>query len=172
MTEPVGRNVVFFSGGLDSTLIAVDLLRSQKSVTLVTFDNGWIGGNGQQNKEKMRRKQIVRRMKTEFSDNMIDEKVYTWDGDLKIGIQKDIWVSLFPLTLESNDKAFFGIIRYSDFWHFRTKWENAFNAILDAHDKKGITLEYPLEWSFKKDIIKRLKKVGYYDLAIHSGDKL
>ena len=168
----MSRNVVFFSGGLDSTLLAVDLLRERKHVTLVIFDNSIIGGGGQQNKEKMRRKQIIKRMKSEFGENQITIKTYTWDGDLEIGIQKDIWVSLFPLVLKSDDKAYFGIIRYSDFWHFRAKWEKAFNAILDIHEKTKVELIYPLEWEFKKNIIKRLKKVGYYDLAIHSGDKL
>lgn len=167
-----GRNVIFFSGGLDSTLVAVDLLRERKYITLVNFDNSQIGGSSQQNKEKIRRKHIVKRMKSEFGENWITEINYTWDGELNIFAQMAAWVSLFPLALRTDDNAYFAIIRYSDFWHYKNKFEKAFNAVLDMHDKKDVKLNYPLEWNFKKTIIKRLKKLGYYDLAIHSGDKL
>lgn len=166
-------NVVFFSGGLDSTLVALQLLRAEEHVKLVTFDNCWIGGEHQQNLEKIQRKKILQRMKTEFGDNKITLANYTWDGELKgAGMQSNVWVSLFPLALEDKDKAYFGIIRYSDFWHVREKWEKAFNAILDCQGKKYVKLEYPLEWWKKHEIIKKLKKYGYHDLAIHSGDKL
>ena len=173
MTKEGGRNVVFFSGGIDSTLVAVDLLRERKPVTLVNFDNSWIGGASQQNQEKLRMKGIIKRMKSEFGEGWIKENKYTWDGDLFAnGLQKNGWVSLFPLALASNDNAYFGIIRYSDFWHFRDKWEKAFNAVLDAHEKTGVKLKYPLEWCKKNDIKKRLKRIGYLDLALHSGDSL
>lgn len=165
-------NVVFFSGGLDSTLVAVDLLRSRKPVELVSFDNCIIGGESQQNQEKLRRKMIVKKMKHEFGEKWIHERTYTWDGEFTGGLQKGTWVSLFPMALRSNDNAYFGIIRYSDFWHWRDDWEKAFYAVLKAQDKENVTLHYPLEWEHKKTIKKRLKRVGYLELALHSGDSL
>lgn len=167
-----GRNIVFFSGGLDSTLVSVQLLRAGKHVTLVNFDNSVIGSEHQQNLEKLAMKKIIKKMKTEFGDDMVMVNNYTWDGDMFVNTQNDIWVSLFPLCLMDNDIVHFPIIRHSDFWHSRTEFESAFNSILEYHKKKGVQLLYPLEWKHKKDIVKELRKVGYHDLSIHSGDKL
>lgn len=167
-----GRNVVFFSGGMDSTLIAVDLLRSREVVTLINFDNGSIGGEGQQNKEQMRIKQIVQRMRTEFGGSWVTLQNILWDGSFEVKLQLKWWCSLFPLCLKEDDKVYFGAIRYSDFWHWKDDWEKAFNATLKCHGTKNVTLNYPLAWEFKHMVKKRLKKVGYYDLAIHSGDSL
>jgi|SRR6185312_4972877 len=166
-----GRHVVFWSGGQDSTLVAVQLLRANEHVILVTFDNCWIGGEGQQNKEKMSRKRTLERFKTEFGQNRFEHKIYTWDGELNTGIQNKAWVSLFPLALRDQDKAYFGCIKTDEYWHVRHTFEEAFNAVCKHHEKK-IELKYPLEWYDKGQVIKELKRTGYLDLSIHSGDKL
>lgn len=166
------RDVVFWSGGLDSTLVAVDLLRARKNTHLITFTNESIGGYGQQQKERIRRKRIIQRLKTEFG-NKITHEDFTWDGRVHNGClgQASMWLSVFPLVLQDDDTAYFGVIRYSDFWHKKEEFETAFNAVCKFQDKK-VKLEYPLEWSHKNEIKKRLKKVGYLEIAIHSGDKL
>lgn len=165
---------MFFSGGLDSTLVAVQLLRERKHVHLITFTNGNIGGFSQQQKEQMRRKQIIKRMECEFGKHITHEE-FTWDGSTNINNsdlqQASIWVSLFPMVLNNNDKAYFGITRYSDFWHYSDLFKKAFNSVAEFQQKK-LELIFPLEWYKKVSIKQELKKLGYLDLTIHSGDKL
>lgn len=167
------RHVVFWSGGQDSTLVAVQLLRSGKFVRLVSFDNCWIGGEHQQNLEKMYRKRILQRFESEFGRKLFEHKVYTWDGDL-VGssIQNQIWVSLFPLACEDGDEAYFGNIRTDDFWHVSAEFKATFEQICKFQGNKKVKLNFPIEWYYKKHVIKELHKFGYLDLAIHSGDKL
>lgn len=166
-----GNNVVFFSGGLDSTLVALQLLRAQKYVILVNFDSADIGGETQRALEKMRMKKILQKFRTEFGENAFTLKTFTWEGDLIGDKQSSLWVSVFPCACADNDTAYFGIIKNSDFWHYRTDWETAFHAVCKVQKKK-VSIKYPLEWKLKHQIKKELKKYGYLDLAIHSGDSL
>ena len=168
-----GRDVVFWSGGMDSTLIAVRLLRERKQVTLCTFTNPNIGGDHQQNMEQIKRKRIIQRMITEFGEHQINYETFTWDGPFRLGNvlgQASVWCSMFPAVAESEDRLYFGAIEYSHFWHRKEKFENAINAVLDMHDKKNITIKYPLEWMSKKSVKKELKKYGYLDACFHSDD--
>ena len=164
------RHVVFWSGGLDSTLIALNLLRAKKDVHLITFVNWTVGGGEQQNQEKIRRKHILTKMRTEFG--LISNEEFAWDGSNYCGTlgQASMWLSLYPLVLQDKDKAYFGVIKYSDFWHRKEQFEAAFNAICKFQDKK-VELLYPFEWKLKKTIIKELKKYGYLELCYHSEDK-
>lgn len=166
------RHVVFWSGGQDSTLVAVQLLRANEHVHLVSFDNCFIGGEHQQNLEKIQRKHILQRFRTEFGELRLEHHSYTWDGDLFSGIQSRLWASLFPLVCKDEDKAYFGCIRTDDFWHYDNEFKKTFEQNCKFQNDKKVELKFPLEWYFKKDVIKELKRVGYLDLAIHSGDKL
>ena len=166
-----GRNIVFWSGGQDSTLVALQLLRAGKYIKLVSFDNCWIGGEHQQNLEKMRRKQILNKFQAEFGGNSFDHKNFTWDGELIAGLQSKAFVSLYPLCCKDEDNVYLGIMSTDNFWHYANKWKIAFEKICDCDDKK-VELNFPLEWFSRKAVIKDLKKLGYYDLTIHSGDKL
>lgn len=168
-----GGHVVFWSGGKDSTLVALDLLRARKYIHLVTFVNPNIGGESHLNKENIARKRILQKLRHEFGEKAFHYEEFTWNGNAVTGNlgQASFWVSLFPLICADKDKAYFGIIRYSDFWHKRAQFERSFHAICKFQDKE-VELVYPLEWTKKPEIIKRLKKLGYNDMAIHSGDKL
>ena len=166
----MSRNIVFWSGGQDSTLVAVQLLRAGKFIHLVSFDNSFIGGEHQQNLEKIKRKQCMHKMTSEFGNNFKHE-VFVYDGNVNVSAQNGIWVALYPLLCKDGDNAYFGAMKDDSFWHYDDKFKNVFKILCDYEDKK-VNLEFPLEWYSRSKVIKELKKFGYFDFSIHSGDKL
>ena len=109
-------------------------------------------------------------MTSEFG-NKFDHQTFTWDGNMCITLQSRIWASLFPLMCKDDDKAYFGAIQEDTFWHYAHEFKELFNMTCKFDDKK-VELNFPLEWYSKKRVIKELKKFGYLDFSIHSGDKL
>lgn len=166
------RNVVFWSGGLDSTLVALQLLRADTVVNLVTFIHDQIGSEEQQSKERLTRKHILEKLKSEFGLKISHEE-YTWYGHIRNSArlnQATMWLCTSPLLLDDEDNAYYGFLRRDDFWHYKVEFEDAFNAICKFMIIK-CKLEYPLQWEFKKNVIKKLKKLGYYDLCYFSHDQ-
>lgn len=161
-------DVVFWSGGMDSTLCALHLLRADKSVRLVTISNALIGDEHE--KERLTRKQCLQKLKTDFGNNVVHEE-YIFDGAFRVGSleQASLWVSLYPLCVNDKDDVYLGFIRYSDFWHHKEQFEKAFHATCEFHDKK-VKLHYPLEWTKKGEIRDKLKKYGYLEFTFHSSD--
>lgn len=170
MTE----HIVFWSGGQDSTLVALQLLRERKFITLVSYDNCWIGGEHQQNLEKIHRKRLLHKLITEFGVNSFKHKTYTWDGDMETnhGEQNKLWTVLFPLACPNDSIAYFGAVKMDDFWHFKDEWIKTFNQICKYQYDKKVEIKFPLEWYTKKMVKKELAKYGYLNATIHSGDKL
>lgn len=153
--------------------MALRLLRSKEYITLVSFDNCYIGGEHQQNLEKMYRKRLLTKFRTEFGEKSFEHKVYTWDGDVDLnGEQNKLWVCLFPLCCPNESKAYFGSIRQDDFWHFKDEFVKTFNQICKYQHDKKVELKFPLEWVYKKQVIKELQKYGYLEATIYSGDKI
>jgi len=161
-------DIVFWSGGEDSTLVALELLRAGKDINLITIPNYQIGTESIQDKEKLVRKKCLQKLKTEFG-NQVNHKEFLFDGDCKIGPlgQASIWLSMYPLCADDGDTIHLGFIRYSDFWHYRHRFMTAFNAICDFHNKK-VKITFPLEWVKKPDIREKLKRFGYIDFTYHS----
>ena len=166
-----GRNVVFWSGGNDSTLVALRLLRANKYPYLISFASYHIGGFAQQNKEKIFRKHLLHKFKEEFGDRF-EYTEYTYEGESEITLQDQFWCSLAPTLLKNNDKIHLGFIRYDDVWHKIEKFKTAILSMTDFLGKKDIEIEFPLEWSTKNDVRKELKKYGYLENTILSNDSI
>jgi hypothetical protein len=67
-----------------------------------------------------------------------------------------MWLSSLIQAAANEDRIMFGYIRGDCFWHYRNEFENAFNALCAL---KGIeaTLEYPIEYNYKADVLRKLK---------------
>ena len=166
------RNVVFWSAGQDSTLVAVDLLRSREPMTLLTAQNIMIGGVEFHDKEKLMRKKCLQKMKTEFGETMVAHEEFLFDGKISQGEHlglASMLINVMHLACDKDDTVYFGFIRYSDFWHYKQKFVEA-NDKLNILDGKDIKLKFPLEWNKKHEIVKRLKQIGYYAYTLHSDD--
>jgi len=163
-------NVVFWSGGEDSTLVAIKLLRADKPATLISIDNSCIGGARQQNLEAISRKRCLDKMKKEFS--LVAHKNVVFDADFAgTSTQPEIFMGLFPLLCKDGDTIHHGAIKTDTFWHRIDRLRPAFDAMCKACDIK-LNLEFPLEWYDKKQVRNELKKYGYLEFTIHSGDAL
>jgi len=161
-------DIVFWSGGQDSTLVALQLLRSDKPVKLITIPNYQIGTESIQDKEKLVRKRCLQKLRTEFP-SLVSHREFLFDGEAKVGPlgQASIWLSCFPLCCEDGDTIHLGFIRYSDFWHYYQRFTSAFDAICEFHAKK-VEIKYPLEWTKKHEVTDQLKRFGYLDFTYHS----
>jgi len=166
------NNIVFWSGGMDSTLVAVDLLRERKGVVLLTVENVMIGGQEFHDKERLVRKKCLQKMKTEFGSKMIIHEEFLFDGKVEpsehLGLASLLF-NVMHIACEKDDEIYFGFVRYSDFWHYKNLFKRAHKHVARL-DGKNMELHYPLEWIKKPEVAKRLKKLGYFNYTIHSDD--
>lgn len=166
------NNIVFWSGGQDSTLIAIQLLRAGKYITLLSLDNSQIGGPRQQNLEQISRKSALEKMQKEFGKERITHKTVAFDFEFSDGtVQPQIFCGLFPLLCQDGDIAYYGAIKTDTFWHIIDKLRPAFDAMCKLRGIK-VELKFPLEWYHKKQVKAELKKYGYLEYTIHSGNSL
>lgn len=86
---------------------------------------------------------------------------WTW-GESSISFKHNpaqplMWLSALAQAMGDGDTVLMGYIRGDCFWHFRDKFEAAFRAICDLKGVKA-TLEYPIEYQYKADILRELNK--------------
>jgi len=166
-----GRKIVFWSGGNDSTLLALRLLREREYVHLVSFVSYHIGGFAQQNKEKIYRKYLLHKFKEDFGDSFKYTEI-SWEAVLTNGQQHHLWCALAPTILQSKDELYFGFLKYDDVWHKIEKFKQSILTTTDFFGLEEIKLEFPLEWMQKSAVRKELKKYGYLDNTIISNDSI
>jgi 7-cyano-7-deazaguanine synthase in queuosine biosynthesis len=71
--------------------------------------------------------------------------------------QSLMWLHAIGQVIGDEDKVIVGYIRGDAFWHFRDEFEATFKAMCKL---KGVQAElrYDLEWQYKADILRLLKK--------------
>lgn len=162
--------VVIWSGGADSTLILLDeLLSNPPDATLValTLDHPQLGDKAQRILQDKARARFKRWLWEKHRKKVVHHTV-------TIRLSKDAWVAgnvgqyglflshLFPYMTPApptKSTVLFGYIRGDDHWHGKHEFGQAF-ASLAAVAGADMTLEYPLEWERKDDVLARLSQAG------------
>ena len=78
--------------------------------------------------------------------------------------QPALWVPQAALYLEDNEDLFMGYVKGDDVWHRREAVVGLFNHIQSVLEKKG-KIQFPLEWTKKEEILKRLSDLKVLDLC-------
>jgi 7-cyano-7-deazaguanine synthase in queuosine biosynthesis len=174
----MGRNVVVWSGGVDSTYTLNWLAGTSSrdypvvavSVTKYPQINEMqmmLQNRAQKEYLKFAKKKgfHIEHQRISVSGNL----VFHYEGGEAMA-QPIAWLSSVMPCLKKEDNVYFAYIRNDCFWHNRHKFEKVFDAICEM---KGIEakLKYPFEWTHKAQILGRLKKAKVPDRCWHSCDK-
>lgn len=162
----MSRQVVIWSGGMDSTLLldqTVDNLVGSEDSQVTAIS---ILSHNNINKNLLRAQSIAQQNylkfasdqgKSQYIDYVTVEILGTYEATQTS--QSEVWLChIFPY-LQSQDTVMFGYIKQDCFWHFKDSFVQAFTGLCTLKEAT-ITLEFPLEWKTKVEILDALMSRG------------
>ena len=162
----MSRNVVLWSGGLDSTVVLYDLLCNATQyypVYAVTVQNYPQIHKPLLLQQKKARKNFLKKY-SKFNDRVkVHEIALTVTDGMDIGgsghPQAAFWLMAIVNFLQEGDTLYAGYIRGDDFWHIKTEYTQAFNSALAIRDLKGkVELSFPKEYWDKWRVLDHANK--------------
>lgn len=152
-----------WSGGCDSTLSLLRLLKEKKRVRTISVIHPQIYAVAENAAARL----AIHRRLFEMGHILdhVGEVVITTptrrhidiDGANNGGlIQPNIWLGIAASYLEQDEDLAFGYMRTDDFWHYKTEFNVAFKHFTKILAKESSELIFPLEWKNKAEIIKEL----------------
>jgi 7-cyano-7-deazaguanine synthase in queuosine biosynthesis len=161
----MGRNVVIWSGGVDSTWVLDHYAGvSSEDYPVVALS---VAKHPNLSREHLCVQNEVQKRYLKHAKKKgyhIKHEIVSVSGsfllyaDTEKGLgQPLIWYSCLLPCVKDGDVVHFGYVRNDCFWHNRAVFENAFDSLCKL---KGIeaSLNYPLEWDRKVDVLERLRK--------------
>lgn len=151
------RQILFWSGGFDSTAVLLHLLKTRDVSTTLVICGCNLTNAPCQSEDLEARKAIADILQlTKLVNVQYTEASVTIDAPIGLGGQAQVWAYLASsAVLESVDNILtMGYIKHDDFWHFRPWFENAVtNLIQCSSDNVSITYHYPFEWFEKRALV-------------------
>jgi 7-cyano-7-deazaguanine synthase in queuosine biosynthesis len=157
----MGRQVVVWSGGADSTLVLEKLAREstvRQPIMALTVDS-----HSQVNEHEMDGQRLAR---AAYLKGASSRKLFidSWCVSLKTTGQVaaqilplvTIWFATMMPYIADGDTVHLGYIRGDDFWHIRGEFTAAFEAVCRLNGIKA-TLQFPLEWHTKTEVVRDLQ---------------
>ena len=161
--------LVLWSGGCDSTLVLYDLAReasAKKPVRALSIEHHGVSAWHEQRRAQGR---ILARMKRDGLPVEHATMMVTRSGSFMCAIQAGlsqppIWLPTATLFLEEKEDLYAGYIREDDVWHYRSQLYSLFGSLMTFQHREG-NLILPLEWTYKSEVLSRLKKAKLLDLV-------
>lgn len=163
--EGIKDNVVVFSGGLDSTLILVDLLEKGIKPKLLTFRCTLFGTNRHFLSEVAAQEKILEFLAKKYDYEpkrdyiKLEGDMIDWNGSEPYLFQQPFMTSMVSIGGRNNSCYHFGYHRGDDFWHSSHNILAAQEHLLAVAGQKNIMFSFPLQYFTKADIIRML---NYY----------
>ena len=167
--ENIEGNVVVFSGGLDSTLILVDLLEKGIKPRLLSFRCEQFGTSHHYLSEIASQEKILEYLAKKYDYEpkrdfiKIDGGMEAWNGSEPSLFQQPFMASMVSLCGRNNNCYHFGYHKGDDFWNWSHNILAAQEHLLTVVGQKNIMFSYPLQFLTKADIIRNL---NYYHFPI------
>lgn len=165
MTAPAPRQVVLWSGGLDSTLIldrVAEHSERARPVLALTVDVHPQLDNHQLLAQRRAQRAYLRHAdkKKLFIEHVSIAVKVTGPTSVGVSGQSYLWLATVLPYVQARDQVHLGYIRYDDFWHSKEKFERAFAAFCKMTGARDATLFYDLEWEHKADVLRELLTRG------------
>ena len=161
----MGRNVVLWSGGADSTHVlnhyAGVSSEDYPVIALSVSRHRYLSKMFLKAQDEARKRYLAWAEKKGYH---IRHYQISMTGNFEFGVckvpssaQSVMWLSAIFHVVADGDDVLVGYIEKDGFWHFRYLFEEVFNAMCVL---KGIAakLKYPAEWHDKAKILELLKK--------------
>jgi len=159
------KKIVFWSGGLDSTTVLLQLLNQSSTQhpvhTISLTQHPQIHGI-QLKAEAQTRARFAKWAESRYPGCLYQTTIEVTSPQmcLEANRQATIWLgTLLPYIGGGNEgiALYLGYCRGDDFWHSRSHYERAAREIATISET-SIKLFYPLEWSDKSDIVSALNQ--------------
>lgn len=160
--DGIKQNVVVFSGGLDSTLILVDLLEKGFKPILLTFLCKQFGENLHYISEIAAQQKILEYLAKKYDYKphrdyvKLEGDMIGWTGSEPALFQQPFMTSMVSIGGRNNACYHFGYHRGDDFWHSSHNILAAQEHLLAVAGQKNIMFSFPLQYLTKAEIIRRL----------------
>ena len=165
--KDVMRNVVLWSGGLDSTMMVHDLSEDateKNPLYTITIDGFPQICNLLLKKQKEARKNFIKRFKLKKKIKRLSITVsITGDNDSFYIHQSDglpqpvIWLGGLINFIQNDDTIYMAYICGDDFWHYREHFVSSFQSLLKIKNVRA-NLEFPYEFNRKSGILNKAKQ--------------
>jgi len=163
------KYVLLFSGGYDSTTILINVLKSgNRNISCVYID---IPNNKDKSKIEIKRcKKILKCLNKEYDIkipfNIYKSAIVPTKNTCSYTLPYLYITTLIPVLEYDTDYVLFGFIRTDDIWHCYQQFEDSFKSLnciirctrYNNSNYSNCIIWAPLEYHFKKDIIKYIKK--------------
>ena len=160
--ESIKSNAVVFSGGLDSTLILVDLLEKGIKPRLLSFRCEQFGTSHHYLSEIASQEKILEYLAKKYDYEpkrdfiKLDGNMDEWNGSEPSLFQQPFMASMVSLCGRNNTCYHFGYHKGDDFWNWSHNILAAQEHLLTVVGQKNIMFSYPLQFLTKADIIRNL----------------
>lgn len=167
--ESITNNAVVFSGGLDSTLILVDLLEKGIKPRLLSFRCEQFGTSHHYLSEIASQEKILEYLAKKYDYEpkrdfiKLEGNMDDWNGSEPSLFQQPFMASMVSLCGRNNTCYHFGYHKGDDFWNWSHNILAAQEHLLTVVGQKNIMFSYPLQFLTKADIIRNL---NYYHFPI------
>lgn len=160
-------SLVCWSGGCDSTLVLLRLLKessAEKPVRTISFSLPPQLVQGDQ--QLMTRTRLFNKFKAAgFHQNHSEIRLET-EGQVWIACntcpQPPLWLAFAVPHLKAEEDLYVGWVRHDDIWHKLALVHGAFTHLQGIVENSG-KLICPLEWETKEKVLQELKNEGYLD---------
>lgn len=163
--------LVLWSGGCDSTLVLLNLLKEHRAenkgwVTTVSFNHDNIAASKE---SRAARRSLQAWFKKERYLHLHSEVTISHSGYREVekgdGLsQPAIWLTHALNYLKVEEDLYAGYIQSDDFWHRFDGFEMATKGLFQMIGKKG-KVYFPLQWFSKAEVIKDLEKAKILNLC-------
>jgi 7-cyano-7-deazaguanine synthase in queuosine biosynthesis len=156
------KHLVMWSGGSDSTYLLNRLLKdSTKNEPVCALSIIW-GTSLKDKSESIARKHLSEEFKKRgyhliYKEVKLNSTGFASDTH---NAQPIMWLTTLFQNIQNDAIVHFGYNFSDSFWHIKGKFVKAFYALVNIRDitPPDIKLCFDLEWEYKKNIIKRLKR--------------
>jgi 7-cyano-7-deazaguanine synthase in queuosine biosynthesis len=160
--EDIINNAVVFSGGLDSTLILVDLLEKGIKPRLLSFRCEQFGTSHHYLSEVASQEKILEYLAKKYDYEpkrdfiKLEGNMDNWNGSEPSLFQQPFMASMVSLCGRNKTCYHFGYHKGDDFWNWSHNILAAQEHLLTVVGQKNIMFSYPLQFLTKADIIRNL----------------
>ena len=171
MDEMISKKaIVFWSGGCDSTLVLHDLIVAddfdlRNPITVFWFDWSALNSDKLMAESKARNKFIAWTKKKGYRNRFEVHKISLNSELVPVdeGLPQAVgWLCMAAPYIPNHANVYIGYHRQDDFWHNYHNFDSALKYLMCVRGADDVTLQYPLQWDTKQEIISRCKQAGIY----------
>ena len=162
------RVLMVWSGGCDSTLALLHLLKEKKEVRTLSITHTHVQAMNENltARTTLRRELAIRGYSIYGDSSIVSIQSHGICPPMPSRVkgarivQPQLWLGTAAMYLEDGEDLAFGYIRTDDFWHKKQAFDYVFTYTKEILGLTNSNLLFPLEWHTKSEVVKELHEQG------------